>query len=454
MGRKRSTLRISSWLLPAILGWGLLSQPFSVVCYAAGAAMPLQELVDQTESGGTVVIPAGQYRGPLVVRKPVTLKAEGAVTVDNPEQGAIISIEADGASVTGLTLADRRNDPDSVAVSITGSGNRLARISITTMGYGVRLNKARRNTLEELDIQGLTSPEKTGAQEAEPSERGNGIDLLESDGNVIAHNRITNMFDGVYIEKGDGNQVEANTVTHSRYGYHLMFSKNTSITGNTGSRNVTGAMIMSDEGSRVTGNDFAKQSANATAQGILLFDVRNALVENNRVEGNRLGIYTQGIRDSQIKSNQFLRNFLGIQMTDAEGNRLEGNEFIANVIQAQAVAGKNNRIAFNYWDDQNSLDLQGDGVSDLPYRANPFFLSLTEKTPAYQLFFGSPGMLLLEGLFQGQSDEAMTDAAPLMKPGKGEKTDGSKGIQAQPLAAGAILLIISLTIFRTGGRKK
>jgi nitrous oxidase accessory protein len=450
MAQKRSRFFLAAWTGMCMLGLSAGS-----VSLADGVEpRPLQELVDAASAGSTLMIPEGQYIGPVTIKKPLRMVGQGSVTVANPADGPVITVEADGSEITGLELTDSREDPDSVAVQISGSGNTLSKLKISTMGYGVRLSKADRNILKELDIQGMTKQEEALSQEEEPSERGNGIDLFESNDNVISSNRISNMFDGVYIEKGTGNRVEANSVSHSRYGYHLMFSTDTEITDNTGTRNVTGAMIMADVGARVTGNNFAKQSANATAQGILLFDVKNAVVENNRVEGNRLGLYAQDIKGNIIRNNQFLRNFLGIQMTDAEENRLEGNDFIANVIQAQAIADKNNRIAFNYWDDNDGLDLQGDGISDLSYRANPFFLTLTERTPAYQLFFGSPGMLLLEGLFN-QEEEALTDSAPLMKPrleGSGAlTTDRSR---AWLLAMGLFLLGSSMTIIYLGGRRK
>lgn len=463
---RRARLLLAAALLgsAAAGGWGFggaAAAPAAVSKAAAPAQQApgsLQELIDQAAPGSSVLVPAGRYQGPVVLNKPLKLQAAGDTVIGNPDtDDPVLTIAADGAEVSGLVVTDSRDDPDSVAVQLSGSGNTLAGLSIRTMGYGVRLHQAHGNRLSELAIEGLTEQgEPAGAQETEPSERGNGIDLLESDNNVITGNRIANMFDGIYVEKSSGNRIEGNTVTLSRYGYHLMFSKNTVIRGNTGIRNITGAMIMSDEGARVSENDFAKQSENATAQGILLFDVKGASVENNRVEGNRLGLYAQGITGSTIRENRFLRNFTGIQMMGASDNKIEGNEFVANVAQAQAEAGQNNRIALNYWDSHAGLDLQGDGVSDLAYRSNPFFLALTDETPAYQLFFGSPGIELLEGLFGGTDDEAFTDRAPLMHPQMGADggADGAAGTSAGLMAVCLGLLAAGIGLFWVGGRTK
>ncbi len=420
---------------------------------AAGEPASLQALVDAAEEGTVLRIPEGRYVGPVVIRKPLRIQGDGKAQVVNGDEGPVIRLEASGAELKGIGIEDTREDPDSVALEVAGSGNRLNNLTIATQGFGIRFYQAHENILEHIHIEGTTVQATGLSQDEEPVERGNGIDLLESDRNQIRNNRISNMFDGVYIEKGTGNRIEGNMVTESRYGYHLMFSRDTAITGNTGSRNVTGAMIMADEGAQVTGNDFAKQSANATAQGILLFDVKRVLVENNRVEGNRLGIYAQTLRDTTIKNNRFMRNFLGIQMTDAEGNRLTGNDFVANVIQAQAVAEAGNIIEHNFWDDFGGLDLQGDGISDLPYRSNSFFLSLTDETPAYQLFFGAPGMLFLEGLFGSGTREDLVDQAPLMKPrAAAETAEPAAGGRWASILCGALLLAASGLIFIKGGK--
>jgi len=417
------------------------------------ASIPLQERLDQAEPGSTVKVEAGTYTGPLRLAKPIRLVAEGKVVLTNPEAGEspVLSVETDGAVVSGLTVEDHRENPDSVAVAVKGSGNSLTGLTIRTWGFGIRLKEAHRNKLTELTIEGLTEA-ATGKEEDE-AERGNGIDLWGSHNNVISHNRISNMFDGIYIESSEENLVERNSVTGSRYGYHLMFAKDVTVRENEGIRNVTGAMIMSDKGSKVHRNNFAKQSENATAQGILLFDVAGAVIAENRVEGNRVGLFAQGISDTRIEKNLFLRNFTGLQMSQAERNDIMGNHFMANVVQAQATADASNRVESNFWDDHQGLDLKGEGYSDLSYTVNPFFLALTERVPAYQIFFQNPGMALLEGLFRSRGEEAMTDAAPLMSPVLMENEEQSEG-GAGTLAVGAGLLAVSVFIMILGGRKR
>ncbi|MNJ51759.1 Periplasmic copper-binding protein (NosD) [compost metagenome] len=166
---------------------------------------------------------------------------------------------------------------------------------------------------------------------------------------------------------------------------------------------------------QVTDNSFAKQSQNVNSQGILLFDVQNSAIERNFVEGNRVGIYIELSKDNQVKENSVIRNFIGIQFKQAEGNRIEGNDFISNVIEAEATDSRENEMKGNYWDSAQGLDMDNDGISDIPYAINPFYQELVAKTPAFQLFFQSPGMTFLSEMITDEEKSWAMDSAPQMK---------------------------------------
>lgn len=421
----------------------------------AGGGRTIQALIDAAQPGEVIRVPTVQVEGPIVIDKPVTLSADGEVVILSTGDDPLIHVAADGVTVEGFTLLDHRPDPDMVSLLVTGSRAVLRNLVIRTHGYGVQLVESHHSTLEHLQIEGLAVSDEGDLY---PPERGNGIDLRKSNHNTITNNRVANMFDGIYVENGDGNLVAHNEVTDSRYGYHVMFSQNTTLRENVGYRNVTGAMIMSDRGSVTENNNFAKQSENATAQGILLFDTTGAVVSGNRIEGNRVGLFGQGVTDSRIVNNLFLGNFTGLEFYDADRNELTGNHFIANVAQAEVRIDGSNRVEANYWDDHAGLDLTGEGYSSLPYRTNSFFFRLTERMPPYQLFFQSPGMLLLEGLFASGDDGGLTDTRPRMEPDPGIVSgDAGTGLaagRAVTTAVSGILMAFSLWIMFQGRRRQ
>lgn len=55
----------------------------------------------------------------------------------------------------------------------------------------------------------------------------NGIDLWQSNRNLIENIKIQNARDGIYLEQSDNNTIKENTIWQSRYGIHLMYSDRT-----------------------------------------------------------------------------------------------------------------------------------------------------------------------------------------------------------------------------------
>jgi nitrous oxidase accessory protein len=425
--------------------------------HEAVAASPpealLQQWIDQAKPGSVVTIPEGSYLGPAVITKPMTLKAGGTVKVAASEgDKPIIEVAADGVVLEGFELEDTRQVKGQAAVLVRSSNNRITGMTIRTRSSGIMLREAHLNELTDNRIEWLP----TGNQAADRSfaRKGNGIDLLGSNGNTIKDSKIRGLFDAIYLESSEKGTVSNNLVEHSRYGIHLMFTKGIEVTQNQGNFNVTGAMVMSSEDIVVSTNEFVKQTENVNSQGILIFDVRRTEVRNNRLEGNRVGLYVENAEGNRFLDNLLLRNFIGLDLVLADNNDFSGNHFYANVTPAQATVSKNNRVAENYWDSFQGIDFYGQGASDLPFRVNPFFQMLSSENSAYQLFFQSPGMLFLEGLFQNGSEQWFTDARPLMSP-RGILYEAQSTTEtAKTAAAAALLLIVSIIAIYHWGVKR
>jgi len=430
MAARNRVLRCAAALLVLwSAGWPVLPAEAQETRVSAS----LQELVDRAEAGQTVRIPAGEYEGPVVVDKPLRLLAEGDVRLVHRGPEPALRITADGVEVRGLAVDDlERRDAGTILVE--ADNVRLAELRIRTASRAVRLVGADGGEI-------LDNAVEWAGGNVPVSRRGNGIDLYESHRNRIAGNTVADMHDGIYLESGDGNVVENNRVDRSRYGIHLMYTGSTVVRGNTGAQNITGIMAMTSHGAEVTGNAFFKQHENVHSQGILLFDVRDSLFAENTVEGNRVGFYVEESHGYRIAGNEIRQNFIGVQMISSTGNVLEGNVFVGNVADAEAVESAGNEFRENYWDAFAGLDADGDGRSDLPNPVNPFFLKLTGAVPAFQLFFRSPGMAFLEGLYASGREAWLEDAAPLMEPPE-TAGDGPDGRRPSDAAAGAVGLAL------------
>jgi len=413
---------------------------------AEGAApQPLQPLVDAAPEGSVLRLPAGEYAGPATIGKRLAIEADGDVTVVNAGDSPAITVTAAGASLSGLRIG-QSGGRDRPAVLATAPDVTLEGLDIETGGYGIRLERADRAIVRGNAIRTTQPP---GGRF---TERKNGIDLYETDDAVIEANTVVAMYDAIYIENSDGVRIAGNTVESSRYGIHVMYSDGTAITGNTGRMNVTGAMVMTVDGVTLEGNLFAKQSENVNSQGILLFAARNSVVRGNTVSGNRVGIYVESSTGNRIEDNAITDNFMGMQLIDSEGNTIAGNRWIGNVADAGAQRSGNNTIERNFWDSFSGVDADGDGASDLTYAVNPFFLSVTERRPVFQLLFQSPGMTFLEGLYGADRSGWAVDAAPLMRPAREtDRTSRDSGRAAG--AAGALLLAAACAVIIISRRR-
>ncbi|WP_372007704.1 nitrous oxide reductase family maturation protein NosD [Paenibacillus chitinolyticus] len=421
----------------------------------AGAARPaeLQQLIDRTPSGGLLRLPVGSYEGPAVITRPIVIEGQSGAVVRNKDGSGkpAITVRADDVSLKGLQIEQDGEgaSSDTSAVLVQGSGALLHSLDIRTDAFGILLRDTGHNRIEN------NSVVRTGSGAAKLSERRNGIDLFNAHDNVISGNRVSSMNDGIYLESSHRNKVEANAVEHSRYGIHCMYTKGTVVRGNTGMYNITGAMIMGVKEAEVSGNSFTKQSESVNSQGLLFFDVHNSKVTGNKVEGNRVGLYVEQSGSNEFTNNDVLQNFVGVQFLESENNRFTGNRFIGNVIEAEANESESNAFSGNFWEAFRGLDSDGDGSSELSYALNPFFQRLTGAVPAYQLFFQSPGMQFLEGMYASDREGWTKDEAPLMKPGTGPEQKPLSGSAGNTtLVFGLLLLLASVsTIYYVGVRR-
>lgn len=446
-------LTVTGFLGLALLGLTLFGLPLldsGLARHAkadTAASFSLQSAIQQAKPGDTVLIPTGTYAGPFVLSKPIRLQGTGNVQLTGDEalmDKPILSVQTDGAQIDNLSLLDRRSGPEPVALLVRGNNNHLSAIRIAANGIGLKLDNSRRNRIEGMQIAGAqTRFSRTIGFE----DRGNGIELWDSHDNTIENSSIAGVQDGVYLENSNSTRLSGNRVSDSRYAFHLMYAAGTSLQNNESDRNVTGAMIMETDNTLVENNRFLKSSAHVHSQGILLFEAKHTRITGNLLQGNRVGLYVEQSSDNEITNNQISHNYVGVQLIDASRNVLHANDILSNVVQAQANASADNRIYGNYWDDHAGIDLTGNGQSSLPYRADPFFLTLSESYPPFQLFFQSPGMQVVEALFQTNTANWMTDESPLLHPLQPLAADRHAGPSGLLLFSSILFLLGAIPFF-------
>lgn len=420
IGTRRMIVYARLSMLMLLLGtgsWIIINVAFADVSVSEDkqsdqSSFSLQQIVDEAKPGDSIMLSEGDYSGPVVINKKLTIQGSNNAVLSNETSNSAITIETEGVVLQGISINHKDDNEESAAILIHADDVVLMDLSIKTQSFGIMLRDADEGIIMGNSISWIKAK---GSSNTKIGQKGNGIDLYNAHNHRIEQNKIFNMRDGIYLENSRQLHIEDNRIYSSRYGIHCMYIDGSRIVGNIGENNFTGAMVMGVNDVLISNNSFIKQSQNVNSQGMLLYDVQTSLVEKNWVDGNRVGIYLEMSSNNELRENSVYRNFVGIQLVNAEGNQIHENDFVANVIEAEATNSKVNEIKRNYWDSSQGLDLNRDGISEIAYSINPFYQQVVTNTPSYQLFFQSPGMIFLSSMYAGNQDTWTTDSSPSMK---------------------------------------
>lgn len=81
-----------SWLAAILLSGLLATLP-------AAAAQSIQTWLDMALPGSTLRLPAGEYSGPGVISKALTLEGGGKVIINNGGKGTVLTVKADHVKI-------------------------------------------------------------------------------------------------------------------------------------------------------------------------------------------------------------------------------------------------------------------------------------------------------------------------------------------------------------------
>ncbi|HET7217123.1 MAG TPA: NosD domain-containing protein [Vicinamibacterales bacterium] len=377
----------------------------------------LQEQLASAVDGATIDVPPGRYTGPFTIGRAITLRGHGRAVLVGDRRTHVVAIRAAGVTLDGFEVRGSGLDLalDQAAVHVTGAGAVIRANRILDSLHGIYVRHAdgvriEQNTILGMaqsagSVQAMTSGPKPGDGElcATPlnqNRSGNGVHIWNSTGHVIARNTIRDTRDGIYFSFVSGSQVLDNDIARVRYGLHYMYSDRNTFAGNLFHDNAAGAALMFSKGLTLTHNRFAANRSHR-AYGLLLQSVDDTLVASNDIAGNTLGVFLEGGNANRVLDNRITGNHVGIRVSDSsDANVFAGNRFIGNIhpVETTGVNGSN-RWALdgrgNEWEGAVRLDLDRNGIADLPHRELDLFADLRRTFPAIGLLAGSPGERLL-----------------------------------------------------------
>lgn len=401
---------------------------------AHAAASGLQDRIDAAAPGATIRVAPGSYEGSLMIGKPLTLIGDEFPDIDGGGHGSVISISAAGVTIRGFHIhnsgIDLRQDDAGIHVGADKAvivGNRIDDVL-----HGIYVRKSRSFRISKNVIRGKTTlppvarpdSEAIASDDAEycaplnVNSRGNGIHLWNSSGGGLDGNSITDTRDGMYFSFTSDTTVRANRIRGVRYGLHYMYSDSNDFEGNTFSENAAGAAIMYSKNLIIRGNRFVANRG-FRAYGMLLNSVDNTRIEGNFLNNNTVGIYLENNNNNVLIGNRIANNYVGVRMTaSSNDNAFSENRFSGNMHSAE-LAGQNesNRWSIdgvgNHWQNAAPIDLNGDGIGELPHREVDLLGGMRRDLPIVGLLSGSPGLKLLEF---GERHIAAPDADAILDP--------------------------------------
>ena len=371
------------------------------------AGADLAAAIAAAGSGDVLLLSPGEYRGPILIDRPLTLWGPRSAVVKSSGRGTTIRVSA-SCKLLGFTIdgSGGRYDTMDAAVKVTADDVLLEGLRLDEALFGLLVERSRRVAIRRCEVLGVRD-EAVGM-------RGDGIRLWEVRESSIEECRIEYGRDLV-VWYSSNNRIAHNNVQHGRYGTHLMYSHDNLIVNNTYRDNLVGLFIMYSHGIRIENNLLADSSGGA-GLGLGLKESGDIDVTRNVFLRNSVGVFLdtsplQVTNHNRFTENVFRLGGLGIEFhSSPKRTHLLRNSFRDNAEQVR-VDGRGDALGIewsgNHFDDYQGYDLDDDGVGDLPYELRSLSNRLIAKRPDLQFFRGTLALDLVD---------VASEVSPLLAP--------------------------------------
>lgn len=401
-----------SWLAAILLSGLLATLP-------AAAAQSIQTWLDMALPGSTLRLPAGEYSGPGVISKALTLEGGGKVIINNGGKGTVLTVKADHVTLRGLTLRGSGDSHDAIDGGIMAEGKELLIENnvIDDVLFGISLHRTTDSVVRGNRIR---------SRGVDSADRGDGLRLWYSTRNRIENNDIARIRD-VTVTNSTHNRFVGNQIQDSRRAFNLLFAHRSLIEGNLLNKNSTGIIALNSDGVLIRNNRIM-HAMDASGAGIALKETSAALVIGNDIVHCAHGIMADSPMSPTNRivfyGNHVAHNITGVYIYGPKGGHLVINNHFESNLWPVSIIGDGDPMedywSGNIWDTYEGFDRNNDGFGDLPHEIYAYADRIWIETPAAKFFRNSPVMELLDFLERlapfSSPGLVLRDNSPRMKP--------------------------------------
>lgn len=361
----------------------------------------LQEAIDNAPEGSILKLPAGVYKGNIVITKPLTIIGkEDGVIIDAEGEGTVITVKSSFVTLKNLKIVGSGARHENIDAAIKISDGKQCEISdcvIDDCLFGIDM---------QMVSNSIVSNNTITSKDFDLGLKGDGLRLWYSNDNIIKKNSLIHSRDMV-VWYSHGNIIEENFGEYCRYSLHFMYAGKNYVRNNSYRYNSVGIFFMYSNDTIATGN-IVKSSLGATGMGIGLKECTNFTIKDNTVLYCAQGMYIdrspfEPDTNNWIEDNKILYNSEALHFHSlSEDNIIKNNIIIGNIEDVVNDGGSsktyNNDISENYWDNYEGFDKNGDNIGDTPHKVYRYADQLWIYNPDVKFFYGSPAMSLLNFL--------------------------------------------------------
>ncbi len=273
-------------LIPLLLAGALASAQAATLPVRPGQS--LQAAIDAARAGDVLEIERGIYVGNFTVGKALTLRGLDRPTLSGGQHGDTVRVTAPDVVIENLIVRDSGDSlkDQNAGIYIWPGAHRavVRHCDLTYNLFGLWIEKADNVRIEDNTI--------TGKRDYNSAQRGNGVELYNTQGARIIGNNISFVRDALYVDVSHHAVFRSNRLHHSRYGTHYMNSYY---------------------------NLWEDNDSHDNRGGLALMEVRDQIVRNNRTWGNSdHGIMLRTLQDSRVENNIVAGNNRGFFIYDVE----------------------------------------------------------------------------------------------------------------------------------------